>query len=546
MKRLACIVLSLLLLSSLVACQPDASQTGSPPNESSSDVSASSDSSGEAGAYDTPLEISMSVRYADQCGTHVRNEIIKEKFNLTFEYVPVNWSDWNEKIRTWIAMDDAPDILHMDLKGAQSNEFKSWAKQGAFSPFLEEYFASRPNLKKVYDESPTIPYLKVDGVLYGWPGLNSYRGYDDRVDDPYWTYRRDWAKAVGKYKENDIYTWEEWLDLIRTVMEEDPGNNGPGNTAGLVMPPWAFPHAPVLLIGPPATDGNESCSYFQQDGVYVWPPATEEYKTGVKITYDMYQEGLIYQDNILFTSSENVDMFVGGLAFAVYAHFGSLNSSSLNMLEAGIIDERSDIGSAAVLAYDGKMYLTQVADYWGVTCFRHDLEQEKIDRAMDLWEYLRTNEGIQMRWMGKEGVDYRVTGPDLYDVEVLWEYDEETQSYVDPYADFKFEEAQPAGSVPTPAPYEDTFRFDEHKKIFDVFNSGEVDAVLKPYDYFISFGSAPNKDKYGDFASIVKERFISLLAQPDIDVEAEWDAFIEEMMPQVQPVLDEINNGELQ
>lgn len=267
---------------------------------------------GEAGAYDTPLEISMSVRYADQCGTHVRNEIIKEKFNLTFEYVPVNWSDWNEKIRTWIAMDDAPDILHMDLKGAQSNEFKSWAKQGAFSPFLEEYFASRPNLKKVYDESPTIPYLKVDGVLYGWPGLNSYRGYDDRVDDPYWTYRRDWAKAVGKYKENDIYTWEEWLDLIRTVMEEDPGNNGPGNTAGLVMPPWAFPHAPVLLIGPPATDGNESCSYFQQDGVYVWPPATEEYKTGVKITYDMYQEGLIYQDNILFTSSENVDMFVGG------------------------------------------------------------------------------------------------------------------------------------------------------------------------------------------------------------------------------------------
>ena len=90
MKRLACIVLSLLLLSSLVACQPDASQTGSPPNESSSDVSASSDSSGEAGAYDTPLEISMSVRYADQCGTHVRNEIIKEKFNLTFEYVPVN------------------------------------------------------------------------------------------------------------------------------------------------------------------------------------------------------------------------------------------------------------------------------------------------------------------------------------------------------------------------------------------------------------------------------------------------------------------------
>ena len=543
MKRILAVVLALTMLLSLTACQsaaPKDDVTLSPSLETTEPTDRT-----EEKTYGKPLEVSMSVRYADQCGTHVRNEIIKEKFNLTFEYVPVNWSDWNEKARTWIAMDDSPDILHMDLKGSQSNEFKTWASQGAFTEFQENWFADRPELKEIYESSPTIDYLRVDGKLYGWPGMNYYRDYDDRVDDPYWTYRRDWAKAVGKYKEDDIYTWEEWIDLIRTVMAEDPGNNGAGNTAGLVMPPWAFPHAAALLIGPPATDGNESCSYFKVGDEYVWPAATEEYKKGVKLTYDMYQEGLIYKDNILFNSSENVDMFVGGLAFAVYAHFGSLNSSSENMLKAGLIQDRHDIGSAKVLAWDGNMYLTQVADYWGVTTLRHDLEQEKIDRVMDMWDWLRTDDGIRMRWLGKEGVDFNVTGPDLYDVEILWDWDEETQTYINPYQDFKFEEAQPAGSVPSPAPYDDTFRFDEHKQVFDVFHSEKVNGILKPYDYDVSFGYAPNKAKYGDFASIVKERFIALLAEPGIDVEAEWDQFVEEMMPQVQLVLDEINGGQL-
>ena len=532
MKKLACLLLVLLLVVPLVACQTDSGGGGG------GDATVSGD-------YSTPVQVSMNVMNAEKNCKHARNEYIKEKFNLTFEYIPVSWGDWNDKIRTWVATDDAPDLIWWDLKGAQATEYRSWAQQGAFAPFKAEYFTDdRPNLKDTYENGLSIDALSVDGELYAWPSLRDNPPEAQSCYTSHWCYRRDWAKAVGLYKENDIYSWDEWLDLIRAVLDQDPGGNGIAN-AGLVMATWAFPHAPALFIGPPAAEGNETCSYILVDGKYVWPPALDEYKQGVKITYDMYQEGLIYPDNMVFTGSEADDMIKSGLAFATYNVTGSLNSWTTDMIKDGIIDEREDFGIAIVTGWDGNWYMTQTEDYWTVTAMNHKLEDDpvKIARILDFWEYLQTTEGIRLRTWGIEGQDYTVTGDAVEDVELLWEFDEQTQTYISPYVNDEFNEANGSENGPTVlGPGTIAYQYDERDRLWNTFASGEIPTVVKVFDYNVSFGSAENKDKYGSFGTEVKTKLSELIAQPNIDIEAEWDAFIEAMMPRVQLVLDELND----
>ena len=196
--------------------------------------------------------------------------------------------------------------------------------------------------------------------MYAWPSSEGTIQWL-RIHIPsVWIYRRDWAKAVGLYNEDDIYEWEEWKNLIKTVIEKDPGGNGAGNTAGLVMPPWAFPHAPVLFIGSVPAEGNETCAYIKVDGEWVWPPTLDSYKEEVVETWQMYQDGLIWKDNMGFSGGEDEELFKAGRAFARYqGGVGVYNNFSKEMLENGVIEKDTDMGPAIVKDRNGDVWLTQ-------------------------------------------------------------------------------------------------------------------------------------------------------------------------------------------
>lgn len=544
MKKLLTLVLALLMVVSLAACAPAAQE----PAESPSTPAAEGEeqpaaTEGEEPAGETTLEpvtLSQNVLEAEKHGNHARNEFVKEKFNLTYEYIPVSWGDWNEKIRTWIATDDAPDLINWDLKAASSTEYFDWAKQGAFAPITEEKISKYEKLYDFYKTSESVAAYKVDGELYCWPATRNNPPEIDNVYTSYYIIRKDWAEKVGLYQEDNEYTWEEWKELLRAVIAQDPAGNGASNAA-IVLPTWGFPNGAVTFLNAPAAEGNETCSYIKVDGKYIWPAATEEYKAAVVETYNMYQEGLIYKDNISFTGTESDDMFKSGLAFAAYNVAGSMNSWTDDMMRDGIIESKDDVAPAVVYGMDGKWYMTQTEDYWTVTAFNYKIDDVKMDRALMFWNYLNTTEGIRLRWLGIEGVDYKVTGENPEDVEVLWEFDEATQSYISPYANDAFNEASPAGLAPQGNPAEAQFQYDLQQIVWDKMAEGK--ATIKEVDYEMSVFSGENKNKYGTFGSDAKEKMIQILADPNCDPAAEWDAFIAEMMPRVQPVLDELNAG---
>ena len=157
------------------------------------------------------------------------------------------------------------------------------------------------------------------------------------------------------------------------------------------------------------------------------------------------------------------------------------------------------------------------------------------------WNFLNSTEGIRLRWLGIEGVDYKVTGENPEDVEVLWEFDEATNSYINPYANFEFNEANSASLAPAGNPAEAQYQEELKQIVWQKMAEGK--ATIKKVDYAMSVFDGENKNKYGTFGSDAKERMIQILADPNCDPAAEWDKFIEEMMPRVQPVLDELNSG---
>ena len=518
------------------APETDAPETDAP--ETDAPETDAPETEAPAAGYETPIRVSMNVMDAEKNGIDARAEFVEEKFNLTFDYLPVSWGDWNEKIRTWINTGDTPDLIWWDLKGATAWEYQSWARQGAFTAFSDEDFANRPQLQEIYETAESIDALRVDGTLYAWPSLRDNPPEAQNCYTSNWCYRRDWAQEVGLYKEDDIYTFEEWEELIAAVLDAGLAQ------AGLVMPPWGFPHAAVLFISDPPAEGNETCSYIidPDTGKYIWPPATDAYVAGVKKTYDMYQAGLIYRDNMSFKASENQDMIQAGQAFATYNVTGSLNTWTADMIKDGTIEKREDFGPAIVSGIDGTWYMTQTEDYWTVTALSKDIDPEAKNRVLDFWDWIITDEGRMVRNFGIEGTDWNWADNEQ-GFELLWDFDEATKDYISPYAETRFNEATPAeNSRVIVPPGSVTYQYDERDRVWAAFASGTPKSAIKPFDYQVSFLSAENKDQFGSFNVEAKAKLNELIAQPDIDIEAEWRAWTDSMAPDVQKVLDELNS----
>jgi len=55
----------------------------------------------------------------------------------------------------------------------------------------------------------------------------------------------------------------------------------------------------------------------------------------------------------------------------------------------------------------------------------------------------------------------------------------------------------------------------------------ELNFKVKPVNYDMAFFSAPEKDKYGNFGMDAKTKLSEIIANPNADPAAEWEAWVE-------------------
>lgn len=468
-----------------------------------------------------------------------------DKFNFTVDWVPLQYAERFDKLRIWIATDDLPDVVWIGLNDVIYSEYITWMNSGMFAevPSLDAY----PNIQAMYDQEAMLgdELCTFDGKLMSLPAMRDSASYDFMINMGI-GYRADWAEKLGMRNEGDVYTWEEFMNLLQAFIEQDPGGNGAGNTYGLCTRMGYFPDILGIWQTNPTPWTFEEPGYIEMDGQYVWYPSTDAYIEGLKIVKDLYDRGIIWPDNVI-DSSETLyrELYVAGQmgAMAQNLSLGFVSQVRDDMLKVDPSLERDKVYAIAKISNPGtedEFYQHAVASYWSCVAFSLKATDAQKDRFLATQDWNLSPEGLNLGLYGLEGTDFTVN--DDGSINLLWEKDE-AGTYVDPYP---FREYYTRLSV-----YDNAANFTNVSKnpqdVEDVRSAMDwsvenIGDKVKVLDYVQTYTTTPNKDKLGTFTAQTKAKVIDLLANSTGDtIEADWRAWIAEMMPQVQPVLDDLN-----
>jgi len=458
---------------------------------------------------------------------------LSEKFNIEVEYIPLSWDNWVERDRIWINSGDMPDVMFWNFN---YRGYKSYTDQGLIKQLPEDLENKYPNLSKAIERSGIAPYLKqkMEGKLYVIPHVIYMTPItEDAIDSVAVFYRQDWAKKLGK-NIGYMVTIEEIAELAKAFIEEDPGENGVGNTIGITGQAgnlyWAFIKPYNTYYANFHKVGNE----------YVWGPFEESTLEGIKTFAKYFKEGIIDNDYFTIKGKEHYDKFNAGKAgmYIDGCSADNLNGNKSNFAETNpTIDPNEAFGICAIKGPNGKYNGSEIMNYWSASIFNPNIDDKKLDRILTLYDYIATPEGQKLINLGIEGKDYTENGGQIT---ITREKDE--------FGNFKhISKIHPSvGYFYTKVVLPDDWAINDpsipeitRNQVITLFKEKQKIENLSRIDYDLTFFSAPNYDKFNiNVTDAITEIILS-----GKDIEQAWEEWKRTVEPKVKPVLEEINNA---
>ncbi|MDI9496864.1 MAG: hypothetical protein QM270_00040 [Bacillota bacterium] len=504
-------VLLTLLFVLLSACNPSTEDVEEKTQRTTIDESTEAKSS--AGKeYTERVKVSHNITDADRLKDNRLYDYFSEKFQLDMEYIPMQFGERFEKARVWASSDDLPDLFWNDLNENIYSDWCGWIDAGLLAP-LPDDVSAWPHLKATFDDYMIDELMSRNGKVYGLGALRD-DGSEDFVVPISINYRADWAEKVGLRKENDIYTWDEWINLIKTCIEKDPGGNGEGKTYGWAAPQYYFPESFGIWLTCTYEWGFEEPMYMVVDGEYQWYPALPEYIKGLKVAKQIFDEGIIWTDIVLDTnSSKYADLYTAGQMVAETGGFtiGGVRNRRDRMLATNPdIDRRLCFMPAKVSSPfdDSFFWQKQSPCYWGSSSFSAKTTESQRERILDVWDFLLSQEGIDFRNYGIPGEDF--IRKDDGTVESLWEKNE-AGGYIDPYQGMRgFYGRAILNNMETN--YDNpTIPLEDREDAWNAWKWDARNAHVVKVDFVQLYASTPNKDTLGFFVAETKAKAIELL-----------------------------------
>ncbi|MDR3122039.1 MAG: extracellular solute-binding protein [Clostridiales bacterium] len=494
--------------------------------------------------YTTRVKLRANITTSEPLTDNAMYEWFSDKFQVDMEYIPMLFGERHEKARIWAASGDVPDILWMDLNENLYTEWVSWIEGGLFKPFPKD-LGGREAISATFDQMIGDEMLTVDGELYALPCMQDSASYDFQVSQGF-AYRADWAEQLGLRKEGDIYTWEEFVDLMRAFIEKDPGGNGAGKTYGMSAPQWYFPDCFGIWQLQHPVWGTEEPSFLAQDGKYVWAPSQDNFIEGLVTAKKLFEDGVIWQDNVVDTNSTMYyDLYIAGQMGALVDNLTASNLKTRRdaMLKANPSLDREKCYAIAKVASPGKpdeFWQKESPCYWSATSMSASVSEDQMNRYLDIFNWILTDEGKYFKLYGLEGIDYTAAADGT--VNLLWQKNDQGL-YIDPYPNgsrsfYTRMKLSGAEDAFTNVALPEMDRRDAKDGMDFYFTKGTV----RHLDYNLFYTSTPNKDRYGLFIEEVKAKLIEVMSTTNADnVEQVWRDWIATMIPKVQPVLDDLN-----
>lgn len=400
-KKAAAIVMSMMLAASLAACgsQSDTSATA----QENAGTGTETEGASVSGTTEAPTEISIAIWNADEAfaGDEVLSQI-EEKLNIKIKPMNVTWDDYMQKIQLWASSGSLPDVFAGDFRN--NSTYSQWANQGVIRAIPEE-LSAYPNLE-AYLQGQAAQDAKLGGTLYCIP-RQTYPSQEWTCVDRIICYRWDLAQKAGITKEPE--NWQEFQDMMKAIIAADPDGTGVGgltasdkNLVGGIVMPYA---SPIVEENGAAFKWVET-----EDGTFKPAYFTEDVVAGFQLARDMYESGVIEKDIALTANQSSEEKFLQGksAAIVIAGGFGSRYSNTARYWKDVHGTEYLDDVKALNLMPDknGKKSYPMWGYAWSESFINASVSDEKLDKILQLYDYLLSDEGALLSTYGPEGELY--------------------------------------------------------------------------------------------------------------------------------------------
>ena len=388
LKKVSALGLSLMMAASLAGCGQ------------STDAGKSSAVNEQKAAKGDPVEISIAIWNADQAlaGDDVMTAI-EEKLNIKIKPMNITWDDYTQKIPLWASSGSLPDVFVGPFR--TTSTYPQWANQGVIKA-IPENLDAYSNLK-TYLEGQAAQEAKLDGTLYCIP-RQTYPSQEWTSLDRVIVYRWDLAQKAGIEKEPE--TWEEFQTMMKAIIKNDPDGTGIGGMTadGKYQPGGAImPYASPIV----AENGTSFRWVKAEDGLYKPAYFEEDVVAGFQLARDMYDNGVIEKDIALVAGSSGHEKFLQGksAAIAVANGFSGTYESLGRYWEDVHETEYLDDVRALDLMPDknGNKSYSMFSYAWSESYINAEVSEEKLDKILQLYDYLLSDEGAFLSTYGPEG-----------------------------------------------------------------------------------------------------------------------------------------------
>ena len=339
---------------------------------------------------------------------------LEEKFNVNFVPVNMTWEDYGQKEQLWATSDTLPDIFACDIRN--SPQFQEWATQGLLKKIPED-LSKYPNLQK-YMDSPMTDTCRVNGDIYAI-FRQTYLEQAEVVRDRSIIYRWDLAQKAGITEEPK--TWDEFRAMLRAIIEADPEGK---NIQGMTTTMTDLPIGIFFTYSNPLATQSGSAFYWVDNGDGNYVPAYfsgENLGDNMLPTWhlirDMYEEGTIEPDFALASYETGYAKFLNGQSAALMANgfCGCTDDVAFLWEDVNGGNFLDDVKCLDFLpSVDGQLHHWMWSYAWSETCFSHKVDDEKMDRILQIFDYLLSEEGVLLSRMGFEGETYTKNADGTY------------------------------------------------------------------------------------------------------------------------------------
>ncbi len=394
-KKLLSLALALTMVAGLCAC--GSTDSSAPTAEKTEEVSETAEAEETADAEVAEPDLSENVEFSIFIPSRKADALydentltlkaLSEKMNVTFDIDTVINSEAKAKLSSIISSGDIPDICAGNM-----SILKQFGRDGAFVALDELIDDKYPNLKKYVLDDPEVmaQCASSDGHLYVIPMLTAMRtamGY---------MIRQDWLDELGLERPETI---DDWYNVL-TEFKKAKG------VAPLFLDrAWELYYNNFSDAWGVELNPNNSF-WTVKDGKMVFAPMTDEAKAYLTEMQKWYKEGLIDPEFITREDTCNYHV-LNDLAGAGCYWTGYLAGFNENE-EVKANDPNTNwqvINPPVLKKGDAPKTFSQqaktVGHSWAISA-----DCENIDRALQMFEYVYSDEGSMLFNFGEEGYSY--------------------------------------------------------------------------------------------------------------------------------------------